>query len=424
MLDKLLQQDFIFFDGAIGWILLRKGLKAGQRPDIMNIIAPDAVYEIQHSYYQAGSDILLSNTLGANAVALKATGYSVEEIIRAGVGIAKKAGEGKALTALDIGPIGEFISPFGNLSFDDSYELYRQQAVIGEAAGADLVALETMSDLLELKAAMLAVKENTSLPVFAMMTFDKSGRTFTGCRPESFAVMAERLGAAAIGINCSLRPDEIYPMAEKVIANTHLPVIIKPNAGLPDSVTGLYDVDAAEFARQMAHYAELGVKIVGGCCGTSPEYITHLHRVFDPMKPAEVPRDTAVKVCTPMQIERTADLRAGVRLPDIADASPESIIENALDQADNGQKILTVSFPDGISPADAELCVKSVQFQSDRPLYIVSNDTAVLMAALRAVTGVPAVSCPLCTHDKLKDIAARYGAVVISDNGSSDKRTD
>ena len=303
MLEELLNRNFVFFDGAIGWTLLKKGLNAGQRPDIMNVIAPDAVYDIQHEYYKAGSDILLTNTFGANSVALKDTGYSVEQIINAGVDIAKRAGMGNTLTALDIGPIGEFIAPFGTLTFDESYELYRQQVVAGEAAGADFVAVETMSDLLEVKAVMLAVKENTKLPIFVMMTFDKSGRTFTGCRPESFAVMAERLGASAIGINCSLRPDEIYPIAEKVVANTSLPVIIKPNAGLPDSVTGLYDVDAEEFARQMKHFAELGVKIIGGCCGTSPEYIKQLHRVFDPLKSADVIRNTETKICTPMQFE-------------------------------------------------------------------------------------------------------------------------
>ncbi len=413
MLDELLKQNFVFFDGAIGWILLRKGLKPGQRPDIMNIIAPEAVYDIQHRYYEAGSDILLTNTLGANAVALKDTGYSVEEIINAGVSIAKKAGMGKALTALDIGPVGEFIAPFGALTFDESYELYRRQVVAGEAAGADLVAVETMSDLLEVKAVMLAVRENTSLPVFVMMTFDKSGRTFTGCRPESFAVMAEGLGASAIGINCSLRPDEIYPIAEKVLANTSLPVIIKPNAGLPDSVTGLYDVDAAEFARQMAHYAELGVKIIGGCCGTSPEYITELHRVFSSLKPSDAARDASIKICTPMQIEGTEGLNAQTLPSRNTGKTPDAIVEDALEQSDAGEKILTVMLSDGISSEDAVSAVKAIQYQSDKPLYLISDDTDVLSSSLRAITGIAAVTCPKCGRAQLEQAISKYGAVII-----------
>ncbi len=413
MLGELLKRDFVFFDGAIGWILLRKGLKAGQRPDIMNMLAPEAVLEIQRSYYEAGSDILLTNTLGANAVALKDTGYTVEEIIRAGVSIAREAGMGQTLTALDIGPIGEFIAPFGSLTFDESYELYRRQAVAGEAAGADLVAIETMSDLLELKAVMLAVKENTKLPVFAMMTFDKSGRTFTGCRPESFAVTAEGLGASAVGINCSLRPDEIYPIAEKVVAHTSLPVIIKPNAGMPDSVTGLYDLGASEFARQMAHFAELGVKIVGGCCGTSPEYVRELRAVFTSLKPVAAARDTGAKVCTSMQFESAETLRTEPLLAVPEAETPEDIVENALEQADGGKRILTVRLPDGFSPRSAVSAIKSIQFQSDRPLYIVSNDMDVLSASLRAVTGTAAVSCTKGDRRELEAAVLKYGAVVI-----------
>ncbi len=413
MLKELLKRDFVFFDGAVGWLLLKKGLKTGQRPDIMNIIAPDAVYDIQHSYYEAGSDILLTNTLGANAVALKDTGYTVEEIIQAGVSITKKAAMGSALTALDIGPIGEFIAPFGTLTFDESYELYRQQAVAGEAAGADLVAVETMSDLQELKAVILAVKENTKLPIFTMMTFDKSGRTFTGCRPESYAITAEALGASAIGINCSLRPDEIYPIAEKVVAHTRLPVIIKPNAGLPDSVTGLYDVDAVEFARQMKPYAELGVKIVGGCCGSSPEYIKELRRVFGQLKPAHVEHDTDTKICTPMQFESAASLKSEPMQANTSLTMTDEIVENALDQADNGEKILTIVFPDSISVENAVDVVKSIQYQNDRPIYILSNDLDVLSAALRAVTGIAAVSCTQCKRDALEAVASKYGAVVV-----------
>ncbi len=412
LLDELLKRDFVYLDNAPGWILLKSGLKPGQRPDIMNITAPQIIEDLQRKAADAGSDIINTNTFGANAKSLKSSGFSVEEIITAAVAITKRAGQGRTLTALDIGPIGEFISPFGSLTFDESYELYRQQAVAGEKAGADLVAIETMSDLYEVKAVMRAVRENTKLPIFIMMTFDKSGRTFTGCRPESFAVTAERLGAKAIGINCSLAPSEIFPIAEKIVKSTSLPVIIKPNAGLPNSITGGYDIGPEEFARQMAPFASLGVKIVGGCCGTSSDYIRELKSIFGGLKPAAVIRDTTVKICTPLQIESIDKLTfdAAMKKPD---ATAEEIIEDALEQSDNGAKIVTVQLPDGVSADTAGHIVRSLQSQSDRPLYLISNDLTVLSSALHFVTGTAAISSPGGDTKTLDDIATKFGAAVI-----------
>lgn len=378
----------------------------------MNMTAPDVVENIQRRYYEAGSDILVTNTFGANARALKGTGYTVEEIVKTAVAITKRAGMGKTLTALDIGPIGEFISPFGTLSFDESYELYRAQVVAAEAAGADLVAIETMSDLLEVKAVMLAIKENTRLPIFAMMTFDKSGRTFTGCKPESFAITAEGLGASAIGINCSLSPREIFPIAEKLARSTSLPLIVKANAGLPNSVTGGYDIDAVEFADQMERFAQLGVKIIGGCCGTTPEYIAELCKRYGGLKPAEIQKDMAIRVCTPLQIEDIESFE--FKAPADKDVlSPDDIIEDALEQSDSGKKILTVRLLDGISSENAANVIRSIQSQSDRPLGIVSNNFEALSSALRALTGVAAVLCTSCTAQELNDVAKKYGAAVI-----------
>lgn len=412
MLTDLLKHEFIFFDNAIGWLLLKSGLKAGERPDIMNVTAPDIVENLQRQAAEAGSDVLCTNTFGANAKTLKGSGFSVEQIITAAVGITKKAGNGKTLTALDIGPIGEFIKPFGTLSFDESYALYREQAIAGEAAGADLIAIETMSDLLEVKAVILAVKENTNLPVFAMMTFDKSGRTFTGCRPESFAIMAEGLGASAVGINCSLSPGEIFLIAEKLVSSTSLPVIIKPNAGLPNSVTDGYDIDAAEFARQMAPFASLGVKILGGCCGSTAEYIKALRRVFKPLKSAHRHTNTDVRICSPLQIELIDSLRLD-KTPDLSASSPEDIIETALEQADAGFKILTVNLTDGLTIAQASEIIKNIQSQSVKPLHLVSNDIDILSVSLREIIGTAAVGCPSCSKEKLYEVASKYGAAVV-----------
>ena len=273
-------KKYIIFDGAMGTMTQKYGLKPGERPDIMNMTAPDAIESINRMYVEAGSDIICANTFGANSHALRGTGYSPQEVIAAAVAIAKRACGGAAKVALDIGPTGQLLEPLGDLEFEEAYESFKEQAIAGEKAGADFAAIETMSDLAEMKAAILAVKENTNLPILASMTFEKTGRTFMGCTPEEFAETAGKLGAAAVGLNCSLEPSEMYMTAQRIVETTDLPLIVKPNAGLPDSVTGLYSIGPEEFARQMAKLTEIGVKIVGGCCGTTPDYIRELKRIF------------------------------------------------------------------------------------------------------------------------------------------------
>jgi len=273
-------REYVIYDGAMGTMLQKSGLKPGTRPDIMNMTAPQTVESIQRIYVEAGSDIICSNTFGANAEALRGTGYSPEEVVAAAVAIAKRACGGAAKVALDIGPTGRLIEPMGDLEFGRAYQLFKEQAIAGEKAGADYAAIETMSDLTELKAAILAVTENTRLPVLATMTFEKNGRTFMGCAPEDFAMAAESLGAVAAGINCSLEPAEMYETAERIAKATSLPLIVKPNAGLPDRATGLYSIGPEEFARQMARFAGIGARIVGGCCGTTPDYIRELRKIF------------------------------------------------------------------------------------------------------------------------------------------------
>ena len=309
--------DCIFYDGAMGTMLQKAGLKPGERPDIMNMTAPGAVETIHRMYVEAGCDIICTNTFGANAKALCGTGYSPGDIIKAAVAIAKNAAKGATSIALDIGPLGLLLKPLGDLDFNTVYDLFKEQATAGEKAGVDFAAIETMSDIIELKAAILAVIENTKLPVLASMTFDKIGRTYLGATPEDFAKTAEQLGASATGINCSLEPAEMYPTVERIAKTTDLPLIIKPNAGLPDSVTGQYSISPVEFARQMAQFSVFGSSnrqsfqndeisdpshppsplpyppihdplgaphphrlIVGGCCGTTPEYIYELRKVF------------------------------------------------------------------------------------------------------------------------------------------------
>jgi len=273
-------RDYYIYDGAMGTMLQKCGLKPGERPDILNMTAPGAVENVHRLYVEAGSDIICTNTFGANAVALSGRGYTPGEIVGAAVAIARRACEsacgGAAKVALDIGPIGRLLEPLGDFEVAQAYGLFMEQAIAGEKAGADFAAIETMSDLEELKTAILAVTENTSLPVLATMTFDRTGRTFMGCTPEGLAEAAGRLGASAVGLNCSLEPSEMFETAQRIAKATSLPLIIKPNAGLPDGDSGLYSIGPEEFARQMAPFAKIGAKIFGGCCGTTPEHIREL----------------------------------------------------------------------------------------------------------------------------------------------------
>ena len=274
-------REFIFYDGAMGTMLQERGLKPGGKPDLMNITDPGAVEEIHRLYVGAGSDIICTNTFGASAYGLRGTGHSPEEVISAAVAIARRAAGAAAKVALDIGPIGELLEPMGELAAGEAAEIFAQQAIAGEKAGADCVAIETMSDLNEMEAAVRAVAENTSLPILASMTFSEAGYTFTGCTPEKFAELAAALGASAVGINCSLEPARMFAVAGRIAKASSLPMIVKLNAGLPDAITGRYSVGPAEFARQMLPYADIGARIIGGCCGTSPEYIRELKTVLN-----------------------------------------------------------------------------------------------------------------------------------------------
>jgi len=270
------QKKYLLYDGAMGTMLQKAGLEPGEKPDLMNITAPEAVESIHKMYVDAGSDIICTNTFGSNRLNLKDTGYTSEEIITAAVKIAKRASAGRAKVALDIGSTGHLLEPYGDLEPEDAYDIFKEMAVAGEKAGADFVAIETMSDIHELKEAMTAVKENTKLPMLVTMTFEKGGRTFMGVTVEDFVKLAEELGASAIGLNCSLEPPAMEETAKALFEQTKLPIIIKPNAGLPDGESGAYHTGAEQFAEQMLPYAKMGAKILGGCCGTTPEYIKAL----------------------------------------------------------------------------------------------------------------------------------------------------
>ena len=274
-LKKLLnEKEFIFLDGGMGTMLQAAGLAAGENPELLNLTHPEQIEEINLKYIEAGADIFYCNTFGGNRLKLAATGKSVDEIIGAAVEIAQRAkarASRTAYCALDIGPTGQLLEPNGSMKFEEAYDVFKEMVLAGK--DADVIVIETMTDLLEAKAALLAAKENSDLPLLVTMTFEENMRTFTGCGVESMTMTLGGLGADAIGINCSLGPRELRPVVEQVCAHTNLPVIIKPNAGLPDPITNEYNVLPEEFSELLADMIPLGIKIIGGCCGTTPDYI-------------------------------------------------------------------------------------------------------------------------------------------------------
>ena len=281
---SLLQKEkFVLLDGAMGTMLQAKGMPLGVLPETMNLLHPEWILDIHRQYVRAGAQVIYANTFGANPCKAEGCGYTCEELVAAGVRLAREAAGGKALAALDIGPLGQLLEPTGTLSFEDAYRAFVRVVRAGEAAGADLIVIETMTDLGETRAALLAAKENTGLPVLCTMTFEENGRTFTGCSVAAMALTLTGLSADAVGINCSLGPGELPPLVEELRRWTRLPLVAKPNAGLPEPGTSRYDVSPEEFAAAMVRLAELGVRALGGCCGTTPAYIAALREALEPV---------------------------------------------------------------------------------------------------------------------------------------------
>lgn len=276
----LKDNEFVFLDGAMGTMLQKNGLPAGENPELLNLEKPELITSIHKAYVDAGAQIIYANTFGANSYKLKKTGKSTEEIIKAAVSNARKAGA--EFVALDIGPVGQLCEPAGTMKFEEAYDYFKGEIIAGK--DADIIVIETMTDLYEAKAALLAAKENSDLPVMVTMTFEQELRTFTGCSVSAMALTLGGLGADAIGVNCSLGPREFAPVIEELSKWTELPIIAKPNAGLPDPVTNEYNVAPEEFAESAAKLTEYGVKLTGGCCGTDPDYIRALKKAFCGLK--------------------------------------------------------------------------------------------------------------------------------------------
>ena len=269
--ELLAGEEFIYLDGGMGTMLQSMGIQTERVPELLNLTAPDDIAAIHRMYADAGAQIIYSNTFGANRLKLARTGHTTEEVVSAAVANARRAVGDRALVALDMGPTGQLLEPSGTLRFEEAYDIYKEIVLAGR--DADVIVIETTTDLYEVKAALLAAKENSDKPVLVTMTFEENMRTFTGVSPECMTAVLEGLGADAVGVNCSLGPEELYPVLEKLCALTKLPVIAKPNAGLPDPSTNLFSVGPEEFAESAVKLAKAGVSIFGGCCGTTPEHI-------------------------------------------------------------------------------------------------------------------------------------------------------
>ncbi len=426
---EFFKRGIVILDGAMGTVLQQRGLPPGGVPELLNLTDPELLASIHREYIAAGSQVVYANTFGANALKLGRTGKTVEEIVSAAVSIAKQAAAGTgARVALDIGPLGELLEPMGNLTFERAYELFREVAQAGERAGADLAVIETMTDLYEAKAALLAVKEHTGLPVFVTMSFEADGRTFTGCTVASMARTLEGLGADAIGLNCSLGPDGLAPLLRELCASTRLPVIAKPNAGLPDPVTGRYDMGPEDFAAALLPCLEAGVTIFGGCCGTSPEYIRRLAAALEGKAPAPRTCDRPAFVCTPPHPTRIDGVRViGERVnPTGKKRFQQALLEDDLDyildvavqQEEAGADILDVNvgYPGVDEAAMLPRVVKKIQSAVSLPLQLDSSNPEALEAGLRVYNGKAAVNSvngDPQVLERILPIVKKYGAAVV-----------
>lgn len=439
---RLEKSEFIFFDGAMGTMLQAKGMKMGAIPELLNIEKPEWIIDIHKQYIKAGTDIIYANTFSANSYKLKNCGYTVDEVISAGIQNARKACEGTdTLVALDLGPIGQLLEPTGTLTFEEAYEIYKEELIAG--SDADLVVFETQTDLYELKAAILAAKENTSLPIACTMTFEMNHRTFTGCGISNMALTLDGLCVDAMGINCSLGPEDLYPVVEELAGLTDTPIIVKPNAGLPDPVTNTYSVSPKEFAKQMAEFAGFGVKIVGGCCGTSPDYIRELREEFKHLKRKIIPAKHQAAVCSATETVIIDQPRIiGERInPTGKKKFKEALLNNdidyilnqAIEQTNAGAEILDVNV--GLPGVDEKQmmikAVKAIQSINECPLQLDSTIPEVMEAALRVYNGKPIVNSVNGEEKSIKTVlplVKKYGAAVVGltldENGIPKKAED
>ncbi len=423
-------EDFLLFDGAMGTQLQARGLAAGEVPELLCLTNPQEITQIHQAYVQAGSEVVTTNTFGASAPKL-GDAATVEEVFSAAVACAKASGA--HYVAADIGPTGSLLEPMGTLPFDDAYELFAQQVRAADAAGADLFIIETMADLAEAKAAVLAAKECSDLPIFCTMTFDEDGRTFLGTTPEVAAKTLSSLGANVVGINCSLGPKDVAPLIRRMLPWSGVPVMAQANAGLPhveDGVT-LYDIKPAEYCEAVRDMLDAGVTVVGGCCGTTPAYIAGEKDLLAGRTPAarDVCRDFAVT-----SSQRLVSLPAGHvgvigerinptgkrRMKEaLRSGNYDYVMQEAISQTDAGAQVLDVNagLPEIDESATLRRLMADLQGVTNLPLQVDSAVPATIEAAVRSYPGKPIINSTNGkqeTMDAVIPIAAHYGCALVA----------
>lgn len=421
------KKEFILLDGAMGTLIQKSKVEYDSVPETLNILHPDLIASFHKKYIEAGADIIYANTFGANSYKLKDSGYSADDIISAGIKNAKSAAEGtNTLVALDIGPIGQLLEPAGSMLFDEAYDYFKEEVIAGSEA--DIIVFETMTDLYELKAAVLAAKENSNKPIIATMTFERNGRTFTGVSPACAAVTLEGLGVDAIGVNCSLGPDELEPVIAEMSKYTNLPLVIKANAGLPDPNSNEYDIMPDKFAECVCSLLKYGIKIIGGCCGTTPEYIKNIKKSVADKKYLPQKKNAGTTVCSASTVveingpriigERINPTGKKLFKQALVDNNVDYILTQALNQVSGGAEILDVNVghPEIDEKKMMVRVIKAIQGVCDAPLQIDSTKPEVLEAGLRYYNGKPIVNSVNGEEKSLREVlplVKKYGASVV-----------
>lgn len=430
---EFMKNNILILDGGMGTLLQERGLVPGELPERWCLTHPDVIRDIHKSYFDAGSHVVCANTFGANT--LKFDPDELREVVKAAITLAREAADtatGERFVALDIGPSGHLLKPFGDLSFDEAYDIFAETVRLGDEYGADLIMIETMNDSYETKAALLAARENSSLPVFVSNAYGADGKLMTGASPEAMAAMIEGLGADALGVNCSLGPQQLAPVIERLLAVSSLPVLLKPNAGLPSACCGhtVYDISAEQFADEVSRQISLGVRIAGGCCGTTPEYIRELSSAVDGISPVPVTEKniTAVSSYThtvtfgedPVLIGERINPTGKKRMKAALTAHDmDYLLREAITQQEKGVHVLDVNV--GLPEInESELlpeAVSEIQAICDLPLQIDSSDPAAMEAALRIYNGCPminSVNGKKESMDAVFPLVKKYGGVVVA----------
>lgn len=439
---EVLGRQILFFDGGMGTLLQERGLKAGEVPETWNIVHPECIRQIHKEYLMAGSNIISANTFGVNAFKCKNLPYTVDELVTAGIQLVQEAiqevrsssngGEKQPMyAALDIGSIGKLLKPLGEISFDEAYKTFQEIIIAGDRAGADLILIETVSDSYEIKAAVLAAKENSNLPVVVTMIFDESGKLLTGGDVASVTAMLEGLGVDAVGFNCGLGPEQMKNLLPQLTACCSLPVVINANAGLPMVVNGqtVFHVAPEEFAQSVKMLVEMGAGIVGGCCGTTP---AHIQRVVELCKDMEIKPVTDKNLTVVSSYNHAVyfsrkPLIIGERINPtgkskfkqaLREHDMEYIYKEGLAQEEKGAQILDVNvgLPEIDEPRLMEEAVTGIQAIIDLPLQIDTSDTAAMERGLRYYNGKPMLNSVNGKKESMESvfpIAKKYGAVLV-----------